>query len=111
MNQSNNNLNKITHKISEEGVPILEQLIEKLTGKGAVVTYSFDNLKIEMPKAQGHEGCQICSGSLTVNGSIRISAQVHKKNKESVEAFRNNGISSKEDIQAYDSNNDVSRGY
>ena len=52
MNQFNNNLNKITHKISEEGPPILEQLIEKLTGKGAVVTYSFDNLKIEMPKAR-----------------------------------------------------------
>ena len=44
MNQLNNNLNKITHKISEEGVPILEQLVEKLTGKGAVITYSFDNI-------------------------------------------------------------------
>ncbi len=34
MNQLNNNLNKITHKISEEGAPILEQLIEKLNWKG-----------------------------------------------------------------------------
>ena len=109
MNQSNNNLNKITHKISEEGVPILEQLIEKLTGKGAVVTYSFDNLKIEMPKAQGHEWCKICSGNLTVNGSIRISAQVHKKNKGSLEALRSDDITSREDIQAYDSNSDVTR--
>ena len=109
MNQSDNNLNKITHKISEEGVPILERLIEKLTGKGAVITYSFNNLKIEMPKAQGHEWCKICSGSMTVNGSIRISAEVHNKNKGGPEVLRNNDITSKEDIQAYDSNNDVAR--
>lgn len=107
MNQFNNNLNKITHKISEEGPPILEQLIEKLTGKGAVVTYSFDNLKIEMPKAQGHEGCQICSGSLTVNGTIRISAKVHRKNTGSFEETKGKEVTSKENIQGYDSNNDV----
>lgn len=109
MNQLNNNLNKITHKISEEGVPILEQLVEKLTGKGAVITYSFDNLKIEMPKAEGHEGCQICSGSLTVNGSIRITAEVHKKNKGGVEETTGNETTIKENIQGYDSNNDVNR--
>lgn len=107
MNQLNNNLNKITHKISEEGAPILEQLIEKLAGKGAVVTYSFDNLKIEMPKAQGHEGCQICSGSLNVNGKIRISAEVHRKNTGSFEEKKGKEITSKENIQGYDSNNDA----
>jgi hypothetical protein len=109
MNQLNNNLNKITHKISEEGAPVLEQLIEKLTGKGAVVTYSFDNLKIEMPKAQGHEGCQICSGSLNVNGTIRISAEVHRKNSGSFEETKGKEITSKENIQGYDSNNDVNQ--
>ena len=98
MNQLDNNLNKITHKISEEGLPILEQLVEKLTGKGAVVTYSFDNLKIEMPKAHGHEWCQMCSGILTVNGTIRISAEVHKKNNGSFEEKKVNEIPSKEYI-------------
>ena len=109
MNQFNNNLNKITHKISEEGVPILEQLIEKLTGKGAVVTYSFDNLKLEMPKVQGHEGCQICSGNLTVNGKIRISAEVHNKNNGSFEAKKDKETPSREGIQGYDSNNEVNQ--
>jgi hypothetical protein len=102
MNQLNNNLNKITHKISEEGAPILEQLIEKLTGKGAIVTYSFDNLKIEMPKAQGPEGRRVGGGSLTVNGTIRISAVVHKKNNGSLEVTKG-----KENIQGYDSKNDI----
>lgn len=109
MDQLNNNLNKITHKISEEGVPIFEQLVEKLTGKGAIITYSFDNLKIEMPKAQGHEGCQICSGSLNVNGSIRISAEVHKKSKGTFDKTKGNETPTQENIQGYDSNNDVNR--
>jgi hypothetical protein len=107
MNQLNNNLNKITHKISEEGAPIFEQLVEKLTGKGAVVTYSFDNLKIEMPKAQGPDGRQVGGGNLTVNGTIRISAEVHKKKNQSFEETKGKEISTKEDLQGYDSSNDV----
>jgi hypothetical protein len=107
MNQLNNKLNKITHKISEEGAPVLEQLIEKLTGKGAVVTYSFDNLKIEMPKAEGSEGRQIGGGNLIVNGKIRISAEVHKKTSRSFEEPKGKEIESKENIQGYDSNNDI----
>ncbi|WP_186434134.1 hypothetical protein [Candidatus Nitrosocosmicus arcticus] len=107
MNQLNNNLNKITHKISEEGAPILEQLIEKLTGKGAIITYSFNNLNIEMPKAQGPEGRQLGGGKLTVNGTIRISAEVHKKNDDNFEETKGMEMPSKVDIQGYDSNNDV----
>src|SRR4029078_9856827 len=107
MNQLNNNLIKITHKISEEGAPILEQLIEKLTGKGAVVTYKFDNLEIEMPKAQGHEGCQICSGTLTVNGKIRISAEVHSKTNGGFEETKGKETPSRENIQCYDRSNEV----
>ena len=109
MNQLNNNLNKITHKISEEGAPIFEQLVEKLTGKGAVVTYSFDNLKIEMPKAQGPDGRQVGGGNLTVNGTIRISAEVHKKKNQSFEDTKGKEIPTKEDLQGYDSSNDVLR--
>lgn len=107
MNQLNNNLNKITHKISEEGAPILEQLIEKLTGKGAIITYSFNNLNIEMPTVQGPEGRQLGSGKLTVNGTIRISAKVHKKNDGNFEETKGMEMPSKVDIQGYDSNNDV----
>ncbi len=107
MNQINNNLNKITHKISQEGAPIFEQLVEKLTGKGAVVTYSFDNIKIEMPRAQGPDGRQVGGGSLTVNGTIKISAEVHKKKNESFDEAKGKEIPSKEDLQGYDSNNDI----
>jgi hypothetical protein len=107
MNQLNNNLNKITHKISEEGAPVLEQLIEKLTGKGAIITYSFNNLKIEIPTAKGPEGRQIGGGNLTVNGTLRISAEVHKKNNVRFEGKKGYEMPSKVDIRGYESNNDV----
>ena len=107
MNQLNNNLNKITHKISEEGAPILEQLVEKLTGKGAIITYSFNNLKIEMPTAKGPEGRQIGGGKLTVNGTVRISAVVHKKNNIKFEEKNGYEAPGKVDIRGYESNNDV----
>ena len=107
MNQLNNNLNKITHKISEQGAPILEQLVEKLTGKGAIITYSFNDLKIEMPTAKGPEGRQIGGGKLTVNGTVRISAEVHKKNNVGFEEKKDHEMPSKVDIRGYESNSDV----
>jgi hypothetical protein len=107
MNQLNNNLNKITHKISEQGAPILEQLVEKLTGKNAIITYSFNDLKVEMPTAKGPEGRQIGGGKLTVNGTVRISAVVHKKNNVRMEEKNAYGIPSKVDIRGYESNNEV----
>jgi len=107
MNQLNNNLNKITHKISRRGAPILEQLVEKLTGKSAIITYSINNLNIEMPTAQGPEGRQLGGGKLTVNGRIQISAVVHKKNDGNFDEKKGKEMPSKVDIQSYDSNNDV----
>ena len=107
MNQLNNNLNKITHKISEQGAPILEQLVEKLTGKNAIITYSFNNLRVEMPTTKGPEGRQIGGGKLTVNGTVRISAVVHKKNNVRMEEKNGYGMPSKVDIRGYESNNEV----
>lgn len=107
MNQLNNNLNKITHKISEQGAPILEQLVEKLTGKNAIITYSFNDLRVEMPTTKGPEGRQIGGGKLTVNGTVRISAEVHKKNNARLEEKKSREMPSKVDIRGYESNNEV----
>ncbi len=107
MNQLNNNLNKITHKISEQGAPVLEQFVEKLTGKGAIITYSFSDLKVEMPIDKGPEGRQIGGGKLTVNGNVRISAEVHKKNNVRFEEKKGHEMPSKVDIRGYESSNDV----
>lgn len=42
---------------------IIGQLFDRLTGKGASVTYTFDNLIIDMPRAQGPGGHDMVSAS------------------------------------------------
>lgn len=105
MDQLNNNLNKLSHKISKQGAPILEQLMEKLTGKNAIITYSFNHLKVEMPTVKGPEGRQMGGGKITVNGTVRISAEVHKKNNVRFEEEKSREMPSKVDIRGYESNN------
>ncbi|AFU58154.1 hypothetical protein Ngar_c12140 [Candidatus Nitrososphaera gargensis Ga9.2] len=57
---------------------IIGQLFDRLTGKGASVTYTFDNLVIDMPRAQGPGGQDIGSAKWTVNGKIVITAEAHR---------------------------------
>lgn len=57
---------------------IIGQLFDRLTGKGASVTYTFDNLVIDMPRAQGPGGQDIGSAKWTVNGKIVITAEAHQ---------------------------------
>jgi len=56
----------------------LDQLIDKLTGKNASITYSFEDFRIDMPKAQGPQGQQMMSGQVSIRGSITISAKIRK---------------------------------
>jgi hypothetical protein len=78
MNEMNKNLGKITETISEHGPPVIEQLLDKLTGKGALVKYSFQDLKVEMPAATKPDGKTVKGGRLNVNGTVTISAKVIK---------------------------------
>ena len=57
---------------------IIGQLFDRLTGKGASVSYSFDNLVIDLPKAQGPGGQDMGSAKWTINGKIVITAEAHK---------------------------------
>lgn len=83
MNEVNKNLGKITHTISEHGAPVIEQLLDKLTGKGAQVKYSFENLNIEMPSATKPDGQTVKGGRFNVRGAITISAKVIEASKAS----------------------------
>ncbi|CAN5659236.1 hypothetical protein BH23THE1_BH23THE1_30500 [soil metagenome] len=119
MNQMTDNLGKITHQITEQGAPIIEQILNKLTGKGASITYAFEDLRVEMPKAEGPDGKQMAKGSLTINGSITITAVLHKKssnengynlgtksmsdNSRGTKSINDEGLG----IQGYSSNTDV----
>ena len=57
---------------------IIGQLFDRLTGKGASVTYNFDNLVIDMPRAQGPGGRDMGSAQWTINGRVVITAEAHE---------------------------------
>ncbi|MEW6605765.1 MAG: hypothetical protein AB1351_13915, partial [Thermoproteota archaeon] len=63
---------------STQWAEIIGQLFDRLTGKGASVTYTFDNLVIDMPKAQGPGGQDMGSAKWTVNGKVVITAEAHR---------------------------------
>lgn len=67
---------------SSQWAEIIGQLFDRLTGKGASVTYSFDNLVIDLPKAQGPGGQDMGSAKWTVNGRVIITAEAHATSEE-----------------------------
>jgi hypothetical protein len=77
MSKSNNN-NEKTGQSSSHWAELIEELFDRLTGKGASVTYSFENFVIDIPKAVGPRGQELGSAKWTINGKILITAQTHK---------------------------------
>lgn len=54
---------------------LMGQLFDRLTRKGAVVSYSFRNLEIDIPKAAGPQGQTLGSAKWVINGELVIKAQ------------------------------------
>lgn len=71
---------------------ILGQLFDRLTGKGASVTYTFDNLIIDMPRAQGPNGQDMGSAKWTVNGKVIITAEAHEASELKQKAASSSSI-------------------
>lgn len=64
-----------------EWTQLLSQLVDKLTGKDLAITYEFDGLEIEIPKATGPGGKEIGSAKWKIDGKIVISTEVQDKRK------------------------------
>ena len=62
---------------------LVSQLVDKLTGKDLAVTYEFNDLQIDLPKATGPDGKEIGSAKWKINGKFVISTEVHDKSKSS----------------------------
>lgn len=60
---------------------VVKDIVDKLTGKDMEVTYHFDNLQIDMPKATGPEGKELGSANWKINGKFTISTQLHEKSR------------------------------
>lgn len=60
---------------------VVKDIVDKLTGKDMEVTYDFENLQIDMPKATGPEGKELGSAKWKINGKFTISTQLREKSK------------------------------
>ena len=53
--------------------------VDKITGKDVSITYRFDNLEINVPKATGPNGKELGSAKWNINGKVVIHSQLENK--------------------------------
>ena len=70
---------------SNQWAEIIGQLFDRLTGKGASVTYNFENLVIDIPRAEGPGGKELGSAKWTINGRVVITAEAHRSSEEAMQ--------------------------
>ena len=58
---------------------LLTQFVDKITGKDVSITYRFDNLQINVPKATGPNGKELGSAKWNINGKVVIHSQLENK--------------------------------
>jgi hypothetical protein len=68
-----------SQETSAQWAEIMGQLVDKLVGENMAMTYNFDNLTIDMLKAQGSGGPHIGSVKCTINGKVIIATEAYKK--------------------------------
>ena len=71
-----------TDSRSTQWVDLISALFDRLTGKEAIITYEFDNLVIDIPKAAGPGGKDLGSAKWTINGRLIIKAEAHSQSKK-----------------------------
>lgn len=75
---SNTTGSKSGSKSTGQWADLLAELFDRLTGKEAEVTYSFENLEINVPEAVGPDGKTLGSAKWTINGRILIKGEAHR---------------------------------
>ena len=81
MNQNPNDQDTM-QQTSSQWAEVISQLFDRLTGKGATVTYNFENLVVDLPRAQGPGGRDMGSAKWVVNGKIMITGEAHQTSEE-----------------------------
>jgi hypothetical protein len=77
----NEQSNKERQETSDHWAAMAGQLIDKFVGKNMSMTYNFENLTIDIPKAQGPDGNRIGSAQWIINGKIIITTETYDKSK------------------------------
>jgi hypothetical protein len=78
-NQANQDGQENNDSKSTQWVDLISALFDRLTGKEAVVTYEFDNLVVDIPRAAGPDGKELGSAKWTINGRLIIKAEAISK--------------------------------
>lgn len=78
---SNQDSQENTNSKTTQWVDLISALFDRLTGKEAVITYEFDNLIVDIPKAAGPGGKELGSAKWTINGKLIIKAEAHSQSK------------------------------
>lgn len=55
---------------------IIKQVVDNFTGKDIEVTYSFQNLEVDVPRVTGPKGKEIASAKWKINGKFVLSTQL-----------------------------------
>ena len=62
---------------------IIGQVLESVAGKNMSTTINFQNLEIDIPKAQGPDGRDLGGAKWTVNGKVVWTTELHKTGERS----------------------------
>lgn len=65
---------------------LLGVLFDRLAGKEAMITYSFRDLEVELPRASGPGGQSLGSAKWILNGDLAIKAQSHSQVSGGIES-------------------------
>ena len=68
-----------TAESSNKWAEIAGQVIDRVIGKNMSMTYDFQQLTIDIPRAEGPGGKHMGSAQWTINGKIVITSEVHDK--------------------------------
>ncbi|MEP6576670.1 MAG: hypothetical protein ABJB85_09610 [Nitrososphaerota archaeon] len=78
-NKDIENKDNAQEKNANQWAEMLAQLVDKITGKDVSISYRFDNLEINVPKATGPKGQELGSAKWHINGKIVIHSQLENK--------------------------------
>jgi hypothetical protein len=67
--------NEKSSQQSTQWANLLTDLFDRLTGKGAEISYNFERLEIDIPRASGPQGQELGSAKWEVNGRLTITAR------------------------------------
>jgi hypothetical protein len=63
---------------------LLTDLFDRLTGKGAEISYDFQELEIDIPRAAGPQGQELGSAKWVVNGRLTITARTQSGSNDNL---------------------------